>query len=142
MGVRANFLVAILVTSFSGAMGQNGAVTDGHGQAATTTNNAPVGSKDRPIRISAGVLSANLVHKEEPVYPEEARADKVTGVIVMAVAVDDQGKVANLSVVSGPELLRAAALTSARQWKYRPYLLNGRPVFVLSTITINFSITE
>jgi protein TonB len=140
MRLEAYMLAALLALGSAGAPAQS-AVTDGRGQAAAT-NNAPVGSKDRPIRISAGVLSGNLVHKEEPVYPEEARTDKVTGVIVMAATVDDQGKVANLSVVSGPELLRAAALTAARQWKYRPYLLNGRPVFVLSTITINFSITE
>jgi protein TonB len=58
----------------------------------------------------------------------------------MAAMIDDQGKITKLTVVSGPEKLRDAALDAVNQWTYKPYLLNGKPVFVQTQITVNFTI--
>jgi protein TonB len=106
------------------------------------TNSAPPGSKDRPIRISSGVLDRQALYKEAPIYPDDARADHVSGAVVMTTTIDDHGKVTNLSVISGPEMLREAALTAVRQWTYKPYLLNGQPVFVSSQVVVNFSLAQ
>jgi protein TonB len=59
-------------------------------------------------------------------------------VVVLAATIDDEGKVMSVSVVSGPEKLRDAALTAVRQWTYKPYLLNGKPVFVQTVVSVIF----
>jgi periplasmic protein TonB len=64
----------------------------------------------------------------------------VSGAVVMMAKVDKDGKVTELKVISGPEILRVAALDAVRQWTYKPYLLNGRPVFVQTTVTVMFSL--
>jgi protein TonB len=60
------------------------------------------------------------------------------GAVVMMARIDKTGKVVNLKAMSGPEFLRDSAIKAARQWTYKPYLLNGQPVTVLTTITVNF----
>lgn len=95
------------------------------------------GGKDRPIRVSSGVMAGLIQHRVLPVYPEEARTAKVSGAVVMAATIDDHGRIVELSVLSGPEMLRDACLKAVKQWTYKPYLLNGEPVFVKTQITIN-----
>ncbi len=94
----------------------------------------------RVIRISGAIMAANTLIKVQPVYPPEARAQGIAGVVILAALVDSEGLVKDLQVVSGPEVLRAPTLEAVRQWIYRPYLLNGRPVAVHTTITVNFSL--
>jgi protein TonB len=57
----------------------------------------------------------------------------------MLAKLDPKGKVVELKVLSGPAMLRSAAVEAVRQWMYKPYLLNGKPVFVRTTVSINFS---
>ena len=64
----------------------------------------------------------------------------MSGAVVMMAKVDKDGKVTELKVISGPEILRVAALDAVRQLTYKPYLLNGRPVFVQTTVTVMFSL--
>jgi outer membrane biosynthesis protein TonB len=97
----------------------------------------PGGSEDRPARVSSGVMGGLIKHKVEPVYPEDAK--NISGAVVLVVTIDDHGKIVKLTAVAGPEMLRDAALSAVKQWTYKPYLLNGRPVFVQTQITINFS---
>ena len=94
----------------------------------------------RVIRISGGVMAGNIVSKVDPIYPADARADHVGGTVVMNARVSKDGRVENLAVVSGPHELQAAAVDAVKQWVYRPYLLNGRPVDVMTTITVNFNL--
>ncbi len=82
-------------------------------------------------------MAGLILQKADPVYPEDAK--NVSGTVVLAATIDGEGKVMDVSVVSGPEKLRDAALTAVRQWTYRPYLLNGKPVFVQTVVSINFS---
>ena len=100
----------------------------------------PVGSEERPARVSGGVMAGLLLHKVELTYPPEAKEARVSGAVVMAAKVDKTGKIVKLDVVSGPEILRDASLEAVRQWTYKPYVLNGAPVFVLTTITVNFAL--
>jgi periplasmic protein TonB len=105
-------------------------------------SSAPVGSKDRPVRVSSGVMAGLIVHKVDPVYPEEAKAAGVSGAVVIAATIDDHGKVTKPAVVSGPAMLHDAALVAVRQWTYKPYQLNGAPVFVSTVVTVNFARTQ
>lgn len=140
MKVRVSLLVVVMTISCTLAQGQNNATSDGGRQVPDAASNASPGSKDRPIRVSSGVIAGLIRHRVDPVYPEDAREAGVTGTVVMAAFIDDQGKISKLSVVSGPEKLRDAALTAVNQWTYKPYLLNGRPVFLQTMITVNFNL--
>ncbi len=140
MRVRVSLLVVMLAIGCFGALRQSNATSNGSGQAPDAANSATPGSKDRPIRVSSGVMAGLILHKADPVYPEDAR--DVSGAVIMAAVIDDHGKIVKLSVVSGPEKLRDAALNAVNQWTYKPYLLNGNPVFVQTQITVNFTIVN
>jgi protein TonB len=92
-----------------------------------------------PVRVSGGVMASLALHKVDPVYPEDAKAKGIRGAVVLHAIIDQQGKIDKLSVISGPGPLRDAALSAVRQWTYKPYQLNGRPVSVQTTVTVNFT---
>jgi TonB family protein len=92
-----------------------------------------------PARVSSGVMATLLLHKVDPVYPEDAKAKGISGAVVLHAIIDQQGKIDKLSVISGPGPLRDAALSAVQQWTYKPYQLNGRPVSVETTVTVNFN---
>jgi len=92
--------------------------------------------------VSAGVMAANLLTHVNPVYPEIAKAAGVSGSVVLHAVIGKSGEMESLQVISGPEMLSGAALDAVRQWTYRPYLLNGEPTEVDTTITVNFSINS
>jgi TonB family protein len=93
-----------------------------------------------PVRISGGVMAGQLLTKVNPVYPAEARANGVQGTVVLHAIIGRHGSVEKLTVVSGPDALQAAALDAVRQWTYKPYLLNGQPVEVDTTIVVNLNL--
>ncbi len=99
-------------------------------------------SAQGPVRVSAGVMASLILHKVSPVYPPDAKAAHVSGSVVMHAIISDAGAVEKLDVVSGPDSLRAAALEAVRQWTYKPYQLNGKPVRVETQITVNFFFTK
>ena len=84
-------------------------------------------------------MASLVLHKVDPIYPEDAKAKGISGAIVLHAIIDPQGKVDKLSVISGPGVLRDASLTAVRQWTYKPYLLKGRPQSVETTVTVNFT---
>ena len=137
MKVRASFLAALLFVGSTLALGQSSGPPIV--QAQDTTN---LGSKDKPVRVSSGVIQGLLLHKVDPVYPQDAKDSGVSGSVVMAAVITDQGKISKLSVISGAEKLRDAALEAVNQWTYKPYLLNGKPVFVQTAITVNFDLAK
>lgn len=94
--------------------------------------------RPRKLRLSSGVADANLIHKVQPEYPQEAKADHIQGDVVIQCLIGKDGSIVNSRVVSGHPLLARSALDAVRQWKYRPYSLNGEPVEVETTITIRF----
>jgi protein TonB len=92
-----------------------------------------------PLHVSTGVESALLVRKTVPVYPSLARAMHVEGTVALAATISKGGTIENLRVVSGPPILQGAALDAVKTWLYRPYLLDGAPVEVETTINVIFS---
>ncbi|ADV81228.1 energy transducer TonB [Terriglobus saanensis] len=95
-----------------------------------------------PAHVPGGVVGGLLVSKVNPVYPQEARRGHILGTVVMHAIISKTGDVEDLTVLSGPEELRQPSLDAVRQWKYRPYLLNGQPTEIDTTITVNFQINN
>src|SRR5215831_2961699 len=93
------------------------------------------------VRISQGVTKGLLIQKIEPQYPSLARAARVQGEVVLSALIDGNGQINNLQLVSGHPMLVQAAIAAVKQWRYKPYLLNGQPVEVETTITVIFSLS-
>jgi periplasmic protein TonB len=103
-------------------------------------NNSPVGSEQNPVRVSSGVMMGLSMQREIPHYPVPKCGEPApSGSVVTRAIVNPEGKVAKLTIISGPEERRDANLKALRQWVYQPYLLNGRAVWVQTVITINIS---
>ena len=94
---------------------------------------------DQPIRISGGVQQGKLIRQVVPSYPPLALQAHIQGVVVLEATISKEGTIDSLRVVSGHPLLTHAAIDAVKQWMYRPTLLNGEPVAVVTTITVNFS---
>ena len=94
------------------------------------------------VRVSQGVTQGMKVHDVTPQYPQMAKIARVQGPVVLAAVIGKDGTIQNLRVVStASPLLNQAALDAVKQWKYRPYILNGEPVEVDTTITVNFTLS-
>jgi protein TonB len=94
----------------------------------------------KQLKISSGVEAGMLIRRTVPVYPAVARAAGVTGKVVLQATIGKDGTIEGLRVVSGPDLLRGAAVDAVRTWVYRPYLLNGQPVEVETTVEVTFTL--
>jgi TonB family protein len=92
-----------------------------------------------PVRVSSGVMAGNMENVVNPVYPAEAKAKHVQGVVILHAIISKTGDIENLEVISGPELLRQSAIDAVGRWRYKPYLLNGEPTEVETTINVNYT---
>jgi protein TonB len=92
------------------------------------------------MSISAGVAGGLLIQKTTPVYPPMAREARVSGTVVIQATISKTGSLNNLRVVSGPTMLRQPALDAVKTWRYKPYMLDGEPVEVETTVSVNFSL--
>lgn len=91
------------------------------------------------IRVSGGVAQGLKIRDFRPVYPQMAKIARVQGAVVLAAIIGKDGSIQGLHVVStASPLLNQAAVDAVQQWKYRPYILDGEPVEVDTTITVNF----
>jgi protein TonB len=88
------------------------------------------------------VQQANLIKQPKPVYPPLAKAARVQGVVKFEAKIAKDGTIQDLKLVSGPPLLVQAAMQAVQQWVYKPTLLNGEPVEVLTTIDVNFTLSQ
>lgn len=94
----------------------------------------------KKINVSGGVLQAGAIKKVQPIYPAEAKAQRVQGSVEIQILVSEDGNVIEASVISGPELLRDVALEAAREWKFKPTELSGVPVKIQGVLTFNFTL--
>lgn len=92
----------------------------------------------RQVEVSPGVMAANLVESPKPGYPALAKLSRVKGPVVMEVVIGKDGGVDRISGTKGPRLLRGAAVNAVKQWRYKPYLVNGKPVDVATKVTVEF----
>jgi periplasmic protein TonB len=124
--------------------GQMGGVIGSVISATSSLASAPkfVPATPQRIRISAGVTKGLLIQRIEPPYPTLARAARVQGDVVLSAVIDSNGHITNLLLVSGHPMLVPAAIAAVKQWRYKPYLLNGQPVEVETTITVIFTLSS
>ena len=92
------------------------------------------------VRVSSKVQAGLIVKKVNPIYPMEARRQHIQGSVLLKASIDKEGSITNLEVLSGQSLLIPAAIEAVRQWKYKPYLLNGTPVEIETQIQVNFTL--
>jgi periplasmic protein TonB len=92
------------------------------------------------VKLGGQVAEARLTSRVQPIYPVLARQAGITGVVVLHAIIAKDGSVSQLEIVSGHPLLVQAALDAVRQWRYQPEVLNGDPVEVDTTITVNFQL--
>ena len=91
-----------------------------------------------PTPVSGGVIEGYLVKQIQPAYPHMAQLAGVQGDVILQAVIDREGRIEQLQAVSGHPMLVAAALDAVRQWRYRPYRLNGEPVEVETQVTVRF----
>jgi len=102
---------------------------------------APIVAPPRPAKprtISIGVMEASLIHRVDPIYPDAAKAMRISGEVKLHATIGTDGIVKNYQVVSGNPILARAAITAIRQWRYQPTKLDGEEVEVETLITVNF----
>jgi TonB family protein len=92
------------------------------------------------LPVSQGVTGGKLTHKVDPIYPSEARLQRVEGAVVLDALVGEDGNVREVQVTSGPPQLANAATQAVKRWRYQPFQLNGRPVSMHNQITIQFKL--
>lgn len=92
------------------------------------------------IRVSQGVTEGLLLRKVQPAYPPLARSARIQGQVVLQAVIGKDGTIQNLRAISGHPMLTPAAIDAVKQWRYKPYFLNGEPVEVDTQITVNFTL--
>jgi TonB family protein len=115
---------------------------DGSGMLSIATPEVQRTASLPAIRVGGNAAANNLVTKVTPVYPPLAKVARVQGTVRFEATIGTDGTVLNLHLVSGPPLLAQAAMEAVRQWVYRPTLLNGNPVNVITMVDINFTLSE
>ncbi|MGA3080885.1 MAG: TonB family protein [Terracidiphilus sp.] len=92
------------------------------------------------LRISSMDEEVRLIHQTKPAYPPIAVATRTEGTVILAATISKTGSIENLRVTSGPALLQKAALDAVETWRYQPYLLDGEPVEVETTVSVTFTL--
>ena len=100
---------------------------------------SPSATAPNAVSIPPGVMQGNLIYKVDPVYPEIAKQAHVQGVVVLNALISKTGTVEDLKVVSGSPMLISSAIDAVRQWKYTPYMLDGKVLEVETTISVNYT---
>lgn len=125
--------------------GQIGGVIGGILSSTSSLAAVPKLTKTAPtvlrVRVSQGVTRGMLINRVEPSYPPLARQARVQGTVILKAIIDTDGTIKNLQLVSGHALLAPAAIDAVKQWRYKPYLLNGAPVEVETTVEVTFALT-
>ncbi len=106
----------------------------------STPTVAPHIATPQRVRVSSGVSSGLLIRKVNPTYPPLARQARIQGTVVLQAQISKDGSIENLQLISGHPMLAPAAIEAVKQWKYKPYLLNGEPVEVDTQVQVNFTL--
>src|SRR6202521_686306 len=119
--------------------GSTGGVMGGILSSANTA--IPKVATPQRVRVSTGVATGLLIKKVTPNYPQLAKQARIQGTVVLQAEISKDGTIQNLQLISGHPMLAPAAIEAVRQWHYKPYLLNGEPVAVETTVQVNFSLS-
>ena len=93
--------------------------------------------------MGGNVEQANLITKIQPVYPKAAKAARIQGSVLLEMVVSKEGEPLDIRVVSSPnDDLTQSAMEAVRQWRYKPVLLNGNPVEVVTDVVVNYTLSK
>lgn len=123
-----------------GIGGAGGAVGGVIGSVLSSTAAIPKAVVPQRVRVSQGVTQGLLIRKVQPVYPPLARQARIQGNVLLQAEISVDGTIENLHLISGHPMLAPAAIEAVKQWRYKPYILNGEPVPVETQITVIFSL--
>jgi TonB family protein len=113
------------------------AVPDPSKQAASGTHTQ--GDARVPIKV-VPAMAGFLVHKVAPIYPEVARREHIQGVVLLQATISKEGRITNLTLISGPKELTESAIGAVQQWRYKPYMVNGEAMEVKTQVAVNFQL--
>src|SRR6266480_4373315 len=119
--------------------GQMGGVIGGI--ISSTPVSVPKAATPTRVRVSQGVTQGLLIRKVQPTYPPLARQARIQGAVLLQAEISKDGTIQNLRLISGHPMLTSAAIEAVKQWRYKPYILNGEPVEVETQITVNFTLS-
>jgi TonB family protein len=108
----------------------------------TTPTPAVPGGLMAPVRVGGDIKEPKKIRHVAPVYPDAALADRVQGVVILEAIIDTNGNVSDAKVLRSVPLLDQAAVDAVLQWQFTPTVLNGTPVRVIMTVTVNFSLNR
>jgi len=91
-----------------------------------------------PLKVSSRVAQGYRIHTVDPIYPRVARDKGIYGDVVLHATIDTKGKIVSIRPVQGDLILVKAATDAVQQWRYKPFVFNGQPVEVETTITVQF----
>lgn len=111
--------------------------TEGAPSADASTKGSP-----QRVRLLQGASKGNLMHAVQPVYPADARNHFIEGTVVLDAVIGTDGRIKNLTLVSGNKELAEAAIAAVQQWRYKPFTLKGTPVEVETPINVNFTLAR
>jgi protein TonB len=120
-----------------GVPGSNGPILPGN-----TVHPIVRPERTGPLAVPSSIETGLLILKNVPRYPAIAVATRTEGTVVLAATISKAGAIENLRVVSGPAMLKEAALDAVKTWRYKPYLLDGQPVEVETTVNVVFSMSR
>ena len=101
---------------------------------------APMSLPEPAVRVSEGLTEGVVMHRVQPIYPQQARTLRLEGSVVLQAVVTEDGAVHQVKVMSGPPLLARAAQNAVAQWRYRPFQLNGKPIAMRTEIKVDFKL--
>jgi protein TonB len=107
----------------------------------TTPVAVPKVATPQRVRVSTGVATGLLLRKVQPNYPPLAKAARIQGHVLLQAEISKDGTIQNLQLISGHPMLAPAAIEAVKQWRYKPYLLNGEPVAVETQVDVIFSLS-
>ena len=95
-----------------------------------------------PVEVKANIMAGQIVHKVSPVYPGDAKKARIQGTVQLDAVIGKSGEVEQLKVVSGPKELQQSSLDAVHQWTYKPFLVNGEPEEVKTTIRVIYTLGD
>lgn len=104
------------------------------------TGPAPPPKPSAPLRVGGAVMAAKALYEPPPQYPQIAKMAHVSGTVILHAIIAEDGTIQQLTFISGPALLRNAAMEAVRTWRYKPTLLDGQPTKVDTTISVVFTL--
>jgi TonB family protein len=108
----------------------------------TSASSEPNSSAPKPkrIRVGGNVAQAQLVHQVTPVYPDDAKMQRISGTVLLHAIIAQDGTMKTVEYVSGPPELRDSTIEAVKKWRYKPTLLRGEPIEVDTTISVVFTL--